>query len=204
MKKIDAFNHIFPKGFYEKMMEVAGGMKDMGKRVRGVPMLVDLDERFRVMDRFGPDYVQILSLASPPLEVMAGPNATPELAKRANDGMAELCRKYPARFPGFIASLPMNNPEAAVAEIEREVLELGARGVHVVHLEGDRVRVRLELEPEGVRLHDRDGQVAGLELAGGHAPPPLALLQAQNVAVERRRGVEVLRRDGDEVGTGDH
>ena len=81
MKKIDAFNHIFPTSFYEKMMEVAGGLKDMGKRVRGVPMLVDLDERFRVMDRFGPDYVQILSLASPPLEVMAGPNATPELAK---------------------------------------------------------------------------------------------------------------------------
>src|SRR5512143_3813475 len=103
MKKIDAFNHIFPKGFYDKMMEVAGGLKDMGKRVRGVPMLVDLDERFRVMDKFGPDYVQILSLASPPLEVMAGANATPELAKRANDGMAELCRKYPKRFPGFIA-----------------------------------------------------------------------------------------------------
>ena len=65
MKKIDAFNHIFPKGFYDKMIEIAGNLKDMGKRVRGVPMLVDLDERFRVMDKFGPDYVQILSLASP-------------------------------------------------------------------------------------------------------------------------------------------
>ncbi len=131
MKKIDAFNHIFPKGFYEKMMEVAGGLKDMGKRVRGVPMLVDLDERFRVMDRFGPDYVQILSLASPPLEVMAGPNATPELARRANDGMAELCRKYPTRFPGFIASLPMNSLDAAWAEMHRSIKELKARAVQV-------------------------------------------------------------------------
>jgi aminocarboxymuconate-semialdehyde decarboxylase len=97
MKKIDAFNHIFPKGFYEKMMEVAGGLKDMGKRVRGVPMLVDLDERFRVMDRFGPDYVQILSLASPPLEV-AGPNATPKPPSEPTTAWPKLCRKYRRAF----------------------------------------------------------------------------------------------------------
>ena len=65
--KLDIFNHIFPKRFFERMTQVAGGMKDMGKRVRGVPMLYDLDERFRVMDRFGPDYRQILSIASPPI-----------------------------------------------------------------------------------------------------------------------------------------
>ena len=50
--KIDIFNHIFPKGFFEKMLEVAPNFKDRGKRVRGVPVLYDLDERFRVMDKF--------------------------------------------------------------------------------------------------------------------------------------------------------
>ena len=42
-----------------KMMELAGGHKDIGKRVRGVPMLTDLDRRFEVMDQFD-DYCQIL------------------------------------------------------------------------------------------------------------------------------------------------
>src|SRR5690606_38221364 len=58
--KIDIYNHIFPKRFYDSMMEVMGSPKDMLKRVTSVPMLVDLDERFRVMDRFK-DYCQVLS-----------------------------------------------------------------------------------------------------------------------------------------------
>ena len=64
--KIDIYNHIFPKRFYDGMMKVMANPKDMLKRVTSVPMLVDLDERFRVMDRFD-DYSQVLSLASPPI-----------------------------------------------------------------------------------------------------------------------------------------
>ncbi len=59
MQKLDIFNHIFPKPYYDLMMKIAPGLEDMGKRVRGVPMLYDLDERFRVMDRFD-DYQQVL------------------------------------------------------------------------------------------------------------------------------------------------
>ena len=73
MQKIDIFNHIFPESFHTLMMKVAGDHKDIGKRVRGIPMLTDLDQRFRVMDRFGDDYRQILSLASPPLDPERGP-----------------------------------------------------------------------------------------------------------------------------------
>ena len=130
MHKIDIFNHIFPKPYFKLMDEVAGNFKDMGKRVRDIPMLVDLGERFRVMDLFD-DYVQILSLASPPIEVLAGPERSPDLARAANDGMAELCAKHPDRFPGFTASLPMNAPDAALAELQRAVGELGARGVQM-------------------------------------------------------------------------
>jgi hypothetical protein len=36
--KLDIFNHIFPKGFYDKMLAVAPNQKDMGKRVRNVPV----------------------------------------------------------------------------------------------------------------------------------------------------------------------
>ncbi len=128
--KIDAFNHFFPEAFYRKMLEVAPNHPDMGRRVRNVPTLTDLDQRFRVMDEFG-DYGQILSLASPPLEAIATAEVSPTLAQIANHGMAELVNKYPDRFPGFTASLPMNNPDAVAKEIDRSIKELGARGVQV-------------------------------------------------------------------------
>ena len=60
MRKLDVFNHIYPTAYFEQMLAVAPGYKDIGKRMRGIPMLVDLDERFRVMDRFGSDYQQVL------------------------------------------------------------------------------------------------------------------------------------------------
>lgn len=126
--KVDIYNHIFPMSYFEKMMEVAGDLHDLGKRVRNVPMLADLDERFRVMDKFD-DYVQILSVPAPPPEVLAGPDVAPELAMRANDGMAELCQKYPDRFKGFTATLAMNNVESVMKEIDRAINDLGANGI---------------------------------------------------------------------------
>ena len=126
--KIDIYNHIFPKPYFEKMIEIDGDHKDIGKRIRNVPMLVDLDERFRVMDQFD-DYCQILSVPAPPPEILAGPDTSPELARRANDGLAELCRKHPERFAGFTATLAMNNMDAVVEEIHRAIGDLGACGV---------------------------------------------------------------------------
>ena len=126
--KLDIFNHIFPKTYFDKMMEVAPTHKDMGKRVRGVPVLYDLDARFRVMDQFD-DYAQVICLGAPPLEVLAGPEVTPELAKIANDGMAEYVAKYPDRFPGFVASMPMNNPDAALDEMDHAIKDLKAVGI---------------------------------------------------------------------------
>ena len=129
MRKLDVFNHIFPEGYFGRMMEVAADFKDIGKRMRNIPMLADLDVRFRVMDRFD-GYQQVLSIATPPIEVFAG-KAAPELARIANDGMAELTTRYPDRFPAFIASLPLNDPEAAARELGRAIDTLGARGVQL-------------------------------------------------------------------------
>jgi len=128
--KIDIFPHIFPKAFYERMLSVSGKSAYMQKRVREIPVLADLDQRFKVMDKHG-DYVQVLTLSSPPIEAFGSPKETPELARLANDGMAELVTKHPDRFPGFVASLPMNNPEAAVEEIDRAIMKLGATGVQI-------------------------------------------------------------------------
>jgi predicted TIM-barrel fold metal-dependent hydrolase len=45
--------------------------------------------------------------------------------------MAELVVRYPDRFPGFLAALPLNDPTAAMREIERAVVQLGARGIQI-------------------------------------------------------------------------
>ncbi len=129
MKIIDVFNHVFPARCFQKFLSISPN-QDMCKRSRNVPLLVDLDARFRVMDEFG-DYCQIVSLASPPIESYAGPEISPEFARMANEDMAELVARHPGRFPGFVASLPMNQPEAAARELERAIGELGARGVQI-------------------------------------------------------------------------
>jgi aminocarboxymuconate-semialdehyde decarboxylase len=128
--KIDIFNHIFPKAYFDKMIAVLPSGKDMHKRVRAIPCIVDLDERFRIMDRFE-DYAQVICLGAPPIEVFGAPPLSTDMAKLANDGMAELVARYPARFPGFVASLPMNDPEGLLKEAKRAITELGAVGVQI-------------------------------------------------------------------------
>jgi predicted TIM-barrel fold metal-dependent hydrolase len=130
MRKIDIFNHIYPASYYERLMKVAPDYKDIGKRMRNIPMLADLDVRFRVMDTFE-DYEQVLSLPTPPIEVFARPADAADLARAANDGMAELVQRYPDRFPGFVASLPLGDPDAAARELHRAIDDLGARGFQI-------------------------------------------------------------------------
>ena len=116
MRHIDAFCHFFPPALFERMSQTVGGTQDIGKRMQGVRTIYDLDARLRMMDEFGDDYSEILSLGLPPLDAMAGPENSPELARIANDGLAELCAKYPDRFSGYVGALPMNAPEAAALE----------------------------------------------------------------------------------------
>jgi predicted TIM-barrel fold metal-dependent hydrolase len=128
--KIDAFPHILPRKYFDRMLAVAPAGLALQKRMSGIPVLVDVDQRLRIMDRYE-GYVQVLTLANPPIEVVGGPAESPGLAWLANDEMAALVARYPDRFPGFVASLPMNNPEAALREIDRAIDDLGATGVQV-------------------------------------------------------------------------
>ncbi len=128
--KIDVFPHILPRRYFDRMLETAPPGMALQKRMSGIPVLVDVEQRFRIMDRYE-GYVQVLTLANPPLEVVGGPGVSPDLARLANDEMAALVEKHPDRFPGFVASLPMNNPEAAVREIDRAIGDLHATGVQI-------------------------------------------------------------------------
>ncbi len=153
--KLDIFPHIFPAAFYERMMKLSERAGYMQKRIREIPVLADLELRFRIMDQFG-DYQQILTLASPPLEVFGDPKTSPELARIANDGMAELVAKHPDRFPAFVASLPMNNMEACVSEVDRAVGDLKARGVQIFSNVNGRPLDEPEFRPlfERMAAHD--------------------------------------------------
>jgi aminocarboxymuconate-semialdehyde decarboxylase len=155
MMKIDIFNHLFPRNFFDKMIEVAPNQKDIGRRVRSVPAIVDLEDRFRVMDQFE-DYVQVICLPNPPLEVLGGPEVTSELAQIANDGMAEYVAKYPDRFPGFIASLSLSSPDAALTELDRAIKDLKAVGVQFFsNVKGAPLDLP-EFEPLFARMADFD------------------------------------------------
>ena len=126
---IDIFNHFIPAGYFERLRALVPD-QPAATAFPLVRTLWDIDERLRLLDRFG-DYHQVLSLANPPIELLGPPDRTPDLARLANDGLADICRRYPDRFPTFVASLPMNNIEAAIQEADRAIGGLGARGVQV-------------------------------------------------------------------------
>jgi predicted TIM-barrel fold metal-dependent hydrolase len=66
--------------------------------------------------------------------------------------MAEIVGRHPERFLGFVASLPMNDPDAAVAEIDRAITRLHARGVQIFSNVNGRALDAPEFEPIFARM----------------------------------------------------
>ena len=127
MMKIDIFAHFLPKKYFEAL----------GKKTVGIarffteePALSQIDMRLRVMDMY-PDVIQVLTVATPPLETLVTPNEAIDLARIANDEMAEVVRKYPNKFLSAVACLPLNDIDAAVKEADRAINQLHFRGVQI-------------------------------------------------------------------------
>jgi len=127
---VDIYCHIFPDKFFQEMNRIAPRLGNIGARLRGVKKLFDLDERFREMDQFG-DYREIISLPNPPIEDLADGETGLNLARIGNDAMAELCTRYPARFPTFVAALSMTDVEGSAKEARRAIKDLSAGGVQI-------------------------------------------------------------------------
>ena len=127
--KIDIFAHILPEKY----------LAACKKRVKSQSLITheadnrancNINVRFRLMDRH-PDVVQVLTVSHPPLEEIVSPADALDLAKTANDELAEVVAAYPDRFVGAVACLPMNNLDAALEETDRAVNQLGFKGIQL-------------------------------------------------------------------------
>ena len=124
---VDIYTHIFPDRFFQELERGSPKLGNMGKRLRSVRKLFDLDARFRDMDEIG-EYRQIISLPNPPIEDIAEGEVAKNLARVANDAMAELCARHPDRFPAFAAAVSMHDVDFSIEEAARAI-KMGAKGV---------------------------------------------------------------------------
>jgi predicted TIM-barrel fold metal-dependent hydrolase len=121
--KLDAFAHIAPKKYVDAFQKLSPNA------VFNQP-LWDMDQRFQMMDKLG-NIAQVLTLVTPALETIPDPQKALDLARTANDGMAELVAKYPARFAAAAAALPLNSMDAALKELDRAINDLKLKGVQI-------------------------------------------------------------------------
>ena len=87
------------------------------------------DERLAQMDTHGIE-MMVVSLNAPAVQAIPGPRQAIDVARRANDHLAEEVRKRPDRFQA-LAALPMQDPDAAIVELERCIKDLGFKGALV-------------------------------------------------------------------------
>jgi 2,3-dihydroxybenzoate decarboxylase len=86
-------------------------------------------QRLEIMDRTGIEFA-ILSLNAPGIQAVLDTRQAIDLARKANDHMAEAVARHPDRFGAF-AALPMQDPAAAADELRRCVEQLGFKGAMV-------------------------------------------------------------------------
>ena len=117
--RIDVHAHYIPAA----LPELANRRGGFGPAANMRDSMSDLDQRLADMDERGID----VELVSAPPYVQ---NSAPDICKQMNDATAEAIDGS-KRFIG-LATLPMQEPEAAAAELERCVRELGFRGLEIL------------------------------------------------------------------------
>jgi 2,3-dihydroxybenzoate decarboxylase len=85
--------------------------------------------RLQLMDQYGME-MMILSLNAPAIQAIPDPKKANEIARKANDYLAEQVKKRPDRFQA-LAALPLQDPDMAAKEMERCVKDLGMIGALV-------------------------------------------------------------------------
>ncbi len=140
MKIVDFHNHYYPPAYLEALRSAKGPMTvtddDQGNPVLHSPgdtnIAVrghrDIQYRQEVLDREGVD-MQVLTFTAPGVQIHPLPKAV-LYARLVNDTLATITRARGDRFTA-LATLPLNDPDASVAELERAMGELGFPGAMV-------------------------------------------------------------------------
>jgi aminocarboxymuconate-semialdehyde decarboxylase len=143
VRVIDVHAHVIPRRLVEAMR--AGSAPDgirieeggsgpvvvhrQGYRYPLLESFFDVTARLAAMDADGIDFA-LLSPAPPLFLYWIDAREAPAAAAVINDAVAEMVREAPDRFAG-IATLPMQDPSAAVRELRRCVESLGMRGAQI-------------------------------------------------------------------------
>ena len=127
--KIDIFCHFLPARYLSALQKKGRLTEDFNRELNN-DANTKIDVRLRLMERY-PGVLQVLSISQPPLEKVTSPGDSAELARIANDELAELITKYPDKFISAVACLPMNDIESALNEADRAINELRFRGVEI-------------------------------------------------------------------------
>ena len=134
---VDFHNHFYPHSYMNELKKQEGYARsstdDKGRlliQYTGdynvvADSHVNLDARLKAMDKAGVD-MQVLTLTTPGVERETAERGI-KLSRLVNDEFAQIKEKYPERFTA-LASLPVQDPRAAVEELERAVKECGLPG----------------------------------------------------------------------------
>ncbi|MDE1570569.1 amidohydrolase family protein [Aquabacter sp. P-9] len=141
--RVDLHSHAIPRTIVEA---IAADGKGFAARIEGAegnrrmvhdqgyvyPLFdefLDPAAKLAAMDRKGLD-LSVVSTAPPMFYYWAPAELAAKAARLVNDGIAEFVAAAPDRLRGM-ASVPMQHPELAVAELERAVNELGFSAVEI-------------------------------------------------------------------------
>jgi aminocarboxymuconate-semialdehyde decarboxylase len=140
MTIIDFHNHFYPPAYLEAIQAGPSSIKVTvdddsnpllhypGDYNIVVPGHRDVDFRAQILDKAGVD-MQVLTMTTPGTHVES-PQRAVELARIVNDEFAAIMQTRGERFTA-LGTLPLNDPQASVAEMERSRAEHGFKGFQV-------------------------------------------------------------------------
>lgn len=142
VKTYDLHNHVIPETVVQAIrrsperfgtrIELRNGKRyfdSHGRMTELLPEFCDPEAKIAWMDRVGMD-VSVISAAPPIYFYWLKPDAGAEIVRLANDGIAQMVAKHPNRLRAM-AHLPMQDPDAAIAELERVVKEYKFKAVEL-------------------------------------------------------------------------
>jgi aminocarboxymuconate-semialdehyde decarboxylase len=141
--KIDFHSHVIPPSFVAAVEKGPGRLKaralgsgsdrtvvhDQGYAYPLFSEFISVDAKIAAMDRKGID-ISVISPAPPTFTYWAERDLAIEVTRLVNDGVAEMVSARTERLRGM-GILPMQYPDAAVAELERIVGTHGFRAIEI-------------------------------------------------------------------------